>query len=203
MVEIVPRRTPSIAATAWMKPLPPAVRWVLHGDARARALAAPVLGVAFAEAACRAVAQGNRATLWLGPDEYLFLDMAPGATSLHAAPEAAEADLASALESALADIPHALVDISHRQFALEISGPHAIPILNGACPLDLDLGEFPVGMCTRTVFAKADIVLWRTREDAFHVEVWRSFAGYVAGVLSEIAAEFYGNGASNQSVKSR
>src|SRR5208283_4103585 len=115
------------------------------------------------------VANGTRATLWLGPDEYLFLDMAPGATSLHAAPEAAEADLASALESALADIPHALVDISHRQFALEISGPHAIPILNGACPLDLDPGEFPVGMCTRTVFAKADIVLWRTREDAFHV----------------------------------
>jgi sarcosine oxidase gamma subunit len=25
----------------------------------------------------------------------------------------------------------------------------------------------------------------------FHVEVWRSFAGYVTGVLSEIAAEFY------------
>ncbi len=35
--------------------------------------------------------------------------------------------------------PHALVDISHRQFALEISGPHAGAILNGACPLDLDL----------------------------------------------------------------
>jgi sarcosine oxidase subunit gamma len=47
-------------------------------------------------------------------------------------------------------------------------------------------------MCTRTVFAKADIVLWRTREDAFHVEVWRSFAGYVIGSLREIAMEFYG-----------
>jgi sarcosine oxidase subunit gamma len=195
MVEIAPRRTPPIATTGWMKPLPPAVRWVLHGDARARALAAPVLGVAFAEAACRAVAHGTRATLWLGPDEYLLLDMAPGATSLHAAPEAAEADLASALESALADTPHALVDISHRQFALEISGSHAIPILNGACPLDLDLREFPIDMCTRTVFAKADIVLWRTRPDAFHVEVWRSFAGYVGGVLAEIAAEYTPGGA--------
>jgi sarcosine oxidase subunit gamma len=51
----------------------------------------------------------------------------------------------------------------------------------------LDLGEFPVGMCTRTVLAKADIVLWRTREDAFHLEVWRSFSGYVIGLLSEIA----------------
>jgi sarcosine oxidase subunit gamma len=47
-------------------------------------------------------------------------------------------------------------------------------------------------MCTRTVFAKADIVLWRTQENAFHVEVWRSFAGYVTGLLREIAVEFYG-----------
>jgi sarcosine oxidase subunit gamma len=87
-------------------------------------------------------------------------------------------------------MPCALVDISHRQFALEVSGPHAAIILNGACPLDLDLGEFPIGMCTRTALAKADIVLWRTRSDAFHLEVWRSFAGYVAGLLGEIAREF-------------
>jgi heterotetrameric sarcosine oxidase gamma subunit len=42
------------------------------------------------------------------------------------------------------------------------------------------------------VLAKADIVLWRTRTDAYHVEVWRSFSGYVTGVLAEIATEFYG-----------
>jgi len=47
-------------------------------------------------------------------------------------------------------------------------------------------------MCTRTVLAKADIVLWRTRDDAFHLEVWRSFSGYVTGLLGEIAREFYG-----------
>ncbi|MGO8830725.1 MAG: sarcosine oxidase subunit gamma, partial [Steroidobacteraceae bacterium] len=125
------------------------------------------------------------ATLWLGPDEYLLLDSAPDA-----ARSETQAAVVGTLETALAGTPHALVDISHRQFALEITGPHASVILNGACPLDLDLGEFPVGMCTRTVLAKADIVLWRTREDAFHVEVWRSFAGYVTGVLAEIAAEF-------------
>jgi sarcosine oxidase subunit gamma len=73
-----------------------------------------------------------------------------------------------------------------------VSGPHAATILSGACPLDLDLSEFPVGMCTRTVLAKGDIVLWRTGEDSFHLEVWRSFSGYVTGLLSEIAGEFYG-----------
>ncbi len=189
MVELAMRRIPVVAATGWLKALPPSARWVLHGDARARALAAPVWGVGFAETACRASAAGTRATLWLGPDEYLLLDTSPGGP---------RDVVAGALERALAGSPHALVDISHRQFALEISGPHASAILNGACPLDLDLGEFPVGMCTRTVFAKADIVLWRSREDAFHVEAWRSFAGYVTGVLDEIAAEFYGDGTSPQ-----
>jgi sarcosine oxidase subunit gamma len=105
--------------------------------------------------------------------------------------DSTSSDIAAALDNAIGGVPHAVVDISHRQFALEISGPHATTILNGACPLDLDLAEFPVGMCTRTVLAKAEIVLWRTAEDVFHVEVWRSFAGYVTGVLSEIAAEFY------------
>jgi sarcosine oxidase, subunit gamma len=185
MVE--PRRPPIVPAPEWMRALPPADRWILHGDARVRALATPVWGVAFSEAACRAMAAGTRATLWLGPDEYLLLDLATGAT----ASDPPQSAVAVALEHALADAPHALVDISHRQFALEVSGPHASTILNGACPLDLDVDEFPIGMCTRTVLAKADIVLWRTRADAFHLEVWRSFSGYVALLLAEIAREFY------------
>jgi sarcosine oxidase subunit gamma len=94
------------------------------------------------------------------------------------------------MAEALGRTPHALVDVSHRQLALEVSGALASTILSGACPLDLDESAFPVGMCTRTVFAKADIVLWRTRSDAFHLEVWRSFAAYVGGLLDEIAREF-------------
>jgi sarcosine oxidase subunit gamma len=182
MPEVAVRTPPTVTATEWMKAVPPAMRFILHGDARVRALAAPVWGVAFAEQSCRAVVQDSRATLWLGPDEYLLLG----------ADEESQGAAADALEGALGDIPHALVNVSHRQFALEVSGTHAATLLSGACPLDLDLGEFPVGMCTRTVLAKADIVLWRTRDDTFHLEVWRSFGGYVTGLLSEIAGEFYG-----------
>jgi sarcosine oxidase subunit gamma len=182
MPDIAPRSLPAVPATEWMQAVPPAMRFILHGDTRARATASSPWGVAFAEQPCRAVVQNSRATLWLGPDEYLLLG----------ADAESRADTAEALERALGDIPHALVDISHRQFALAVSGPHAATILSGACPLDLDLSEFPVGMCTRTVLAKADIVLWRTGEDSFHLEVWRSFSGYVTGLLSEIAGEFYG-----------
>jgi sarcosine oxidase subunit gamma len=181
MVDQAQRRVPTVPSREWLTGLPPATRLAFHGDAAARAAVHPVWGVAFSEEACRANTGTTRATLWLGPGEYLLLDFAGAWAS----------SLVDALEAAMADVPHALVDISHRQFAFEIRGPHAATILSGACPLDLDLAQFPVGMCTRTVLAKADITLWRTRTDVFHIEVWRSFAGYVTGVLTEIAAEFY------------
>lgn len=183
MAEAALRRAPQVNASDWLRTLTPAGRWVLQCNAEARGRAASVWGVGFSETACRAMRTAERATLWQGPDEYLLLDLAAGQESTTAT--------AAAIEAALHDTPHALVDVSHRQFALEVGGPHAEVILRGACPLDLHISQFPVGMCTRTLLAKADITLWRTREDAFHVEVWRSFAGYVGGLLTEIAREFY------------
>src|SRR5450631_4135737 len=182
---VATRSLPHVPAIEWIKPIPPAMRFILHGGMRARAAAVPVWGAAFDSQACRAVLQGTRATLWLGPDEYLLYGADEGVN------EATASATAEALERALVDVPHALVNISHRQFALEVRGPHAATILSGGCPLDLDPAEFPIGMCTRTVLAKADIVLWRIRDDAFHIEVWRSFNGYVCGLLSEIAREFH------------
>ena len=76
-----------------------------------------------------------------------------------------------------------LVDVSHRNTGLIIRGTKVADILNAACPLDLDEAAFPMGMCTRTLFGKAEIVLWRTANDAFHMETWRSFLPYVVGVL--------------------
>jgi sarcosine oxidase subunit gamma len=186
MADLAQRRVPAITSTDWLKQLPAAGRWVLHGGPAVRALAAETLGVGFSSEACRAVSAGSRATLWMGPDEYLILDLGPA----DGANGESHGALAQNLERALAESPHALVDVSHRQFALEISGPHAATLLNGACPLDLDVRAFPVGMCTRTVLAKADIVLWRTGPTTFHLEAWRSFAAYVSGLLMELAREF-------------
>jgi sarcosine oxidase subunit gamma len=157
----------------------PASRLILQGDAAARGAAAIIWGVPFSEEPCRARTLGPRATLWLGPDEHLLWQASRDAAL--PIPD---------LEQALAAHPHSLVDVSHRQVALEISGPHAAIVLAGACPLDLDIREFPVAMCTRTVLAKAEIVLWRTAPDAFHVEVWRSFQNYAQALLSEIGREF-------------
>jgi sarcosine oxidase subunit gamma len=81
------------------------------------------------------------------------------------------------------------VDISDRQVAIPLQGPGAALILNAVMPLDLHLDAFPVGMATRTVFERADVMLWRTGEQAFHIEVWRSFAPYVEGLIDLIARE--------------
>src|SRR5204862_236244 len=83
---------------------------------------------------------GARAALWLGPDEWLLI-----------APEPAPRRFAAALAEALTGLPHSLVDVSHRQSALALSGPQATTLLAAGCPLDLDVGPFPVGMCTRTI----------------------------------------------------
>jgi heterotetrameric sarcosine oxidase gamma subunit len=45
-------------------------------------------------------------------------------------------------------------------------------------------------MCTRTVFGKAEIVLWRTGAEEFRVEVARSLAPYVWACLEEARREF-------------
>jgi sarcosine oxidase, subunit gamma len=171
------RQAARITASALVRPLPPATRYVLRGGPLAMTAAGNALGLNISEVACRAAVNGTQAAaLWLGPDEQLLIG-----------PEST--DVAATLTAALRDLPHSLVDVSHRQIALEISGPHAAAVLNAGCPLDLDLSAFPVGMCTRTVFAKAEIVLWRTSTDVFHVEVWRSFASYLTEFLAEVARE--------------
>jgi sarcosine oxidase, subunit gamma len=162
----------------WLRTLPPATRFILQGGPAARAAVGEAFGVPLAESPCRANSADNRAALWLGPDERLLLGPA-GDTQI----------LAAGLEAALSGIAHSLVDVSQRQVAMQLRGPHACAILGSGCPLDLDLTEFPAGMCTRTLFGKADIVLWRTGDAEFHLEVWRSFSDYVLGCLQEAARD--------------
>jgi sarcosine oxidase subunit gamma len=154
--------------------LPPATRFVLQGGAAARGLAGEAFGVPLPESACRAHSRDARAALWLGPDERLLL-----------APAGEQEALAAGFESALAGVAHSLVDVSQRQIALLVGGPHASAALNTGCPLDLDLSAFPPGMCTRTLLGKAEIVLWRRNAAEYHLEVWRSFSDYVLGWLRE------------------
>ncbi len=155
---------------------PPAARFILRGGEGVRAACGMAVG---AEPPSRLGPAGEgvrRAAIWLGPDEWLII--AAGADP---------APLGEMLESVLDGTAHSLVDVSHRQIGLIASGPAAARALNAGCPLDLDPCAFPVGMATRTLFDKAEIVLWRRAQTTFDVEVWRSFAPHVAASLAEAA----------------
>jgi len=178
MVDAAIRRPAGWPPTPWLEALPPASRFVFRGDAAARGAAGAAFGMAFAESACRATTDGSRAALWLGPDEHLLL-----------APDGEVDTIEAALARALQGHAYSLVDVSHRQVGIAIHGPRAEWLLESQCPLPLNLRDFPVGMCTRTVFGKAEIVLWRPAEQVFRLEVWRSFATYVVELLREIDRE--------------
>lgn len=167
-----------VAPSPLLRQLPPASRLVLRGGPDVLAAAADVLGLPRSETPCRAVRNGDLAALWLGPDERLLIG-----------PADADQELDGLLQRALAGMPHSVVETSHAQAAFELSGPHAATVLNTGCPLDFDAASFPVDMCTRTVFAKAQIVVWRTEAERFRVETARSFAPYVTKILALAARE--------------
>ena len=158
----------------------PQAAYTLRADlpAAQAALAAAAGTAQLSLAVCRAQVLGSWTALWLGPDEQLLIG-----------PRADGPAMAQRIESALAALPHSLVDVSHRQAAIELRGPAAATILNSGCPLDLGLRAAPVGFCTRTVFGKAEIVLWRRAENDFHLQALSSFLPYVTGLLALAAEE--------------
>jgi sarcosine oxidase, subunit gamma len=168
------RSPPRFDGGASLAPLPPAARYILRGGAPVRIAAEKAAEVGIPVEACRALTREGRAALWLGPDEWLLI-----------APETRGAALADTLTRALAGLPYSLVDVGHRQSGCELRGSLATTLLAAGCPLDLDASAFPVGMCTRTVLAKAEVVLWRTATEVFRIEVARSFVAYVSEFLAE------------------
>ena len=115
-------------------------------------------------------AKGERAAYCLGPDEWL----------LHAT-EADQAAIVAAFTKARATTPHSLTVISDREFTIAITGPRAQELLTIGCPLDLS--RMAPGTAKRTLFDSAQVVLIRDAQDAFRIEVWRSFFPHVRELL--------------------
>lgn len=115
-----------------------------------------------------AASQDARHAFWLGPDEWLIID---------------EGSPDKTLVPARANAEFSAIDVSHRNVAFSVSGEGAEAALNIACPRDLSLEAFPAGSASRTVFGKAEVLLYRHDDDTFRVECWRSFAPYVWKML--------------------
>ena len=70
-----------------------------------------------------------------------------------------------------------IVEVSSRAVGISLAGPRAVEVLMAGCPLDLT--QMAVGRGTRTVFETTEIIVVRTGEERFHVDVWRSFAPWL------------------------
>ena len=151
----------------------PLLHYSFRGAHQAALLAGAALDMVLPTTACHDVQGGHAAALWLGPDEWLLI---------------AATDIEPALAAALRSHPYALVSIGHRHTTLCISGNLATRVLSAGCPLDLTDPAFTVGMCTRTVLAKAEIIVWKIAPYQFDVMCWRSFAPYVWDFLVEARA---------------
>jgi sarcosine oxidase subunit gamma len=151
-------------------------RFSLRIDPAQIAAASKALGLKLPAKIGELAASGEKIALCLGPDEwYLIVPLAA-----QDAVERASADL-------YAEVPHGLVDIGHREVAIEIEGADAALALQSAVAFDVE--AMPVGSGCRTVFDKAQIVLVRKAVDSFRIDVWRSFADHVWGLLRAAARE--------------
>ena len=84
-------------------------------------------------------------------------------------------------------LPLAVTDISERAICLIVEGARAAEVLMAGCPLDLE--RFATGRATRTIFETVEIILIRSDEHRFEVEVWRSFAPWLHLALTTAAAQ--------------
>ena len=85
---------------------------------------ASTIGFALPVAPNTTTSQNDRRALWLGPDEWLLCG-----------PEKDAAQIARDVETSLARLHHALVDVGHARVALSVSGPRADDVINCGCAL--------------------------------------------------------------------
>lgn len=128
------------------------------------------------------VAARGRHMLWLGPDEWLVVG-----------PDGDAPELVARLRAALAGTRGSAVDVSANRTTVEVSGERATDLLEKGCQLDLHPRAFRAGRCAQTALAKAQVILWQTGDvpaPAYRLLVRGSFAGYLAGWLTDAAREY-------------
>jgi sarcosine oxidase subunit gamma len=162
-----------------LRQLPHAGKLILRGSPEVRERAGTVLGFPLPERPLTATVGEGAEALWLGPDEWLLLVPAASVDAVEAA-----------LRTELTGLHHALVAVGERFVGLAVEGDQAADILNAGCPLDLHPRAFPEGSSTRTLLAKAEIVLHRPEGGSgFRLYAGRSFAAYVWRYLEAAGRE--------------
>lgn len=153
---------------------PPASRISLRATAKGAKAYEKTLGFALPMKPGGTKSKAGIHALWLGPDEWLILSVKGENTNAKAPRTTAE---------------YVETDVSHRNTGFVLTGIGAQNVLSAACPRNLSLDAFPVGTASRTIFGKAEVVLYRTAKDTFRLECWRSFVPYIWAYLLDGAKD--------------
>jgi len=159
-----------------IQPVADCARYNLRIAPENLARAAKAFGSGLPDKIGATVASGEKLALCLGPDEWQLY-----------APLAASDAIEAAFTGLYASCPHSLVDTSHREIGISVEGTAAVLALRSACAFDFD--AMAPGTGVRTIFDKSQIVLIRLDDDRFRIEVWRSFATHVWGLLEAASHE--------------
>jgi sarcosine oxidase subunit gamma len=139
-----------------------------------------VLGLDLPMAANTAATIGDRAALWLSPDEWLIL-----------VPFATRAQTIDELKRALAGKHVSVTDVSANRTILELSGSKAREVLAKGCGLDLHPRAFKAGQCAQTVVARSQAVIWQVdATPTYRVLVRPSFAAYLTDFFIDAMKEY-------------
>lgn len=104
---------------------------------------------------------------WVSPDEFLLLT-----------PAKQEFEVESQLRSQMTG-HYAIVNVTSAQTILELAGKRAETILKKSTPYDIHPSSLSVGKVVTTVFAKTQVILWRTDSEQFSLVIRRSFSDYL------------------------
>ena len=123
---------------------------------------------------------GERAIVWLGPDEWLVVS-SPGSRE----------GVAGRLEEALSGLHVAVNDISSGQTIIRLRGPRARDVLSKGCSLDFHPRAFGPGQCAQSHIGKSNALIIQV-DDAptYDIIVRRSFADYLSRWLLHSGMEY-------------
>ncbi|WP_425101292.1 sarcosine oxidase subunit gamma [Tropicibacter sp. S64] len=124
----------------------------------------------------RASVDGDRAVLWMSPDELLVL-----------CPYADVTGAVDTLGQALAGSHSLVANVSDARAVFRLTGGNIREVLAKISPADLSPEGLPVGEVKRTRFAQVAAAFWLTSEEEATVICFRSVADYTFALLKTAA----------------
>ena len=148
-------------------------------DARFRDAVAGAVGVEPPAAPGTVATAGDRAILWLGPDEWLVIT-----------PDGAAAPIQAALDAALAGTRASSVAVSDNYTTIRIAGPKARWVLAKGWLVDLHPKSFGPGRVAQSNLALTNAILRQTDDSpSYEIVVRPSFATYLWDWLVDASLE--------------